>query len=77
LELEPKAQGIFERIKPFSPQTAYDKRLISAEERDYFVNFLAQRSWLKNNSATSVVPIQSTPIVECSPKVEPENGQKS
>jgi hypothetical protein len=39
MELEPKAQDIFDRIKPFSPEAAYDKGLISAEERDYFVIF--------------------------------------
>jgi hypothetical protein len=42
-KLEPKAQGIFDRLKPFSPEVAYDKGLISAEERDYFINLLAQR----------------------------------
>jgi hypothetical protein len=45
MELEPKAQDIFERIKPFSPEVAYDKGLISVEERDYFVNLLAERKW--------------------------------
>jgi len=52
LELEPKAQDIFDRIKPFSPETAYEKGLISAEERDYFVNLLAEREWARNNKAS-------------------------
>jgi hypothetical protein len=32
MDLEPKAQDIFDRIKPFSPETAYDKGLISVDE---------------------------------------------
>jgi hypothetical protein len=52
MELEPKAQDIFDRIKPFSPEAAYQKRLISEEERDYFVNFLAERKSAQNNKAS-------------------------
>ena len=43
MELEPKAQDIFDRIKPFAPETAYEKGLISAEEKEYFLNLLAER----------------------------------
>jgi hypothetical protein len=53
LKLEPKAQGIFDRIKPFSPEVAYDKGLISAEERDYFINLLAERKLARDNKAFS------------------------
>jgi 3-methyladenine DNA glycosylase/8-oxoguanine DNA glycosylase len=49
LKLEPKAQDIFDRIKPFSPEVAYDKGLISAEERDYFINLLAERKLARNS----------------------------
>ena len=52
MELEPKAQDIFDRIKPFAPETAYEKGLISTEERDYFVNFLAERKWAQNDKAS-------------------------
>jgi hypothetical protein len=52
MELEPKAQDIFDRIKPFSPEAAYEKGLISAEERDYFVNLLADRKGAQNNKAS-------------------------
>ena len=52
MELEPKAQDIFDRIKPFAPETAYEKGLISAEERDYFINLLAERKWAQNNKAS-------------------------
>ena len=51
LKLEPKAQDIFDRIKPFSPEVAYDKQLITSEERDYFLNLLAQRKYARNNKA--------------------------
>jgi hypothetical protein len=51
LKLEPKAQDIFDRIKPFSPEVAYDKRLITSEERDYFLNLLAERKYARNNKA--------------------------
>jgi hypothetical protein len=51
MELEPKAQDIFDRIKPFSPETAYEKGLISAEERNYFVD-LAERKWAQNNKVS-------------------------
>jgi hypothetical protein len=51
MELEPKAQDIFDRIKPFAPETAYEKGLISAEEREYFVKLLAERKWAQNNKA--------------------------
>lgn len=53
LKLEPKAQGIFDRLKPFSPEVAYDKGLISAEERDYFINLLAERKLARDNKASS------------------------
>ncbi len=43
MKLEPKAQDIFDRIKPSAPETAYEKGLISAEEREYFVKLLAER----------------------------------
>ena len=49
LKLEPKAQGIFDRIKPFSPEVAYDKGLISEEERDYFISILAERKLARND----------------------------
>jgi hypothetical protein len=52
MELEPKAQDIFDRIKPFAPETAYEKGLISAEEREYFVNLLAERKRAQNNKAS-------------------------
>ena len=52
MELEPKAQDIFDRIKPFAPETKYEKGLISAEERDYFVNLLAERKRTQNNEAS-------------------------
>jgi hypothetical protein len=52
MELEPKAQDIFDRIKPFAPETAHEKELISAEERDYFINLLAERKWAQNNKAS-------------------------
>ena len=52
MELEPKAQDIFDRIKPFAPETAYEKGLISAEERDYFINLLAERKWAQHNKAS-------------------------
>jgi hypothetical protein len=52
-DLEPKAQGIFDRLKPFSPEVAYDKGLISAEERDYFINLLAERKLARDNKAFS------------------------
>jgi hypothetical protein len=52
MELEPKAQDIFDRIKPFAPETAYEKGLISAEDRDYFINLLAERKWAQNNNAS-------------------------
>ena len=52
LKLEPKAQGIFDRIKPFSPEVAYDKGLISADERDYFINLLAERKLARNNKTS-------------------------
>lgn len=52
MELEPKAQDIFDRIKPFAPETAYEKRLISADEREYFLNLLAERKWAQNNKAS-------------------------
>jgi hypothetical protein len=51
LGLEPTAQDIFDRIKPFSPEVAYNKGLISAEERDYFINVLAERKLVRNNKA--------------------------
>jgi hypothetical protein len=51
MELEPKAQDIFDRIKPFSPEVAYNKGLISAEERDYFINVLAERKLVRDNKA--------------------------
>jgi hypothetical protein len=53
LKLEPKAQGIFDRIKPFSPEVAYDKGLISAEEKDYFINLLAERKLARDNKPFS------------------------
>jgi hypothetical protein len=49
LKLEPKAQGIFDRIKPFSPEAAYDKGLISEDEKDYFISLLAERKLARNN----------------------------
>jgi hypothetical protein len=49
MDLEPKAQDIFGRIKPFSPETAYDKGLISVDERDYFIKLLADRKWARDN----------------------------
>jgi hypothetical protein len=52
MELDPKAQDIFDRIKPFAPETAYEKGLISAEEREYFVNLLSERKWAQNNKAS-------------------------
>jgi hypothetical protein len=52
MKLEPKAQDIFDRIKPFSPEIAYEKKLISAEERDYFINLLAERKWAQNNKTS-------------------------
>ena len=52
MELEPKAQDIFDRIKPFSPEIAYEKKLISAEERDYFINLLAERKWARTNKTS-------------------------
>jgi hypothetical protein len=52
MDLEPKAQDIFDRIKPFAPETAYEKGLISADEREYFVNLLAERKWAQNNKAS-------------------------
>ena len=51
LGLEPKAQDIFDRIKPFSPEVAYNKGLISAEERDYFINVLTERKLVRDNKA--------------------------
>jgi hypothetical protein len=53
MELEPKAQDIFDRIKPFAPETAYEKGLSSAEERDYFIDLLAERKWAQNNKASN------------------------
>jgi hypothetical protein len=53
LKLEPKAQGIFDRIKPFSPEVAYDKGLISEDERDYFISLLAERKAARDNKAFS------------------------
>jgi hypothetical protein len=53
MELEPKAQDIFDRINPFAPETAYAKRLISEEERDYFLNFLAERKWARSKKASN------------------------
>jgi hypothetical protein len=53
LKLEPKAQGIFDRIKPFSPEVAYDKGLISEDERDYFISLLAERKLARDNKAFS------------------------
>jgi hypothetical protein len=52
MELEPKAQDIFDRIKPFAPETAYEKGLISAEERENFVKLLTERKWAQDNKAT-------------------------
>jgi hypothetical protein len=51
MTLEPKAQEIFDRIKPFAPETAYEKGLISAEKREYCLNLLAERKWTQNNKA--------------------------
>ena len=51
LGLEPKAQDIFDRIKPFSLEVAYNKGLISEEERDYFINVLAERKLVRDNKA--------------------------
>jgi hypothetical protein len=51
MELDPKAQDIFDRLKPFAPETAYEKGLISAVEREYFVKLLAERKWTQNNKA--------------------------
>jgi hypothetical protein len=53
MELELKAQEIFDRIKPFSPETAYKKRLISEEERDYFLKFLAERKSAQSKKASN------------------------
>jgi hypothetical protein len=52
MELGRKAQDIFDRIKPFAPETAYEKGLISAEEREYFLNLLGERKSAQNNKAS-------------------------
>jgi hypothetical protein len=63
MELEQKAQDIFDRIKPFAPETAYERGLISAEEREYFVKLLTERKWAQDKQSNPIVVYIETPFL--------------